>query len=64
MAASTGDTDAAVRQSAAVYFKNLINKRYDPYDETRVTPLSDDDKAKIKQLLVPAVIGAVAAVRY
>ena len=55
--------DAAIKQAAAVYFKNLINKRYDPYDESKVSPLGDGDKAMLRSLIVPAVISCVIAVR-
>lgn len=55
--------DASVRQAAAVYFKNLINKRYDPYDESKVSTLADEDKTRIRGSIVTAIINCVPTVR-
>lgn len=64
VAASNGsDADAALRQAAAVYFKNLVNKRYDPYEEGKVQPLSEEDKTTIRGLMVSAVIECAPSVR-
>lgn len=63
MATTTGHTEPAVRQAAAVYFKNLINKRYDPYEESEVQPLADDEKSQIRQIIVSAVINSPALIR-
>ena len=63
VAASSAVADASVRQSAAVYFKNLVNKRYDPYEEGRVQPLSDTDKASIRSHIVAAIMECPSAVR-
>lgn len=55
--------DASIRQAAAVYFKNLVNKRYDPYDEAKVPALVDGDKARMRGSIVAAIINCAPTVR-
>lgn len=62
-ATKDGNTDISVRQAASVYFKNHINKRYDPYDEERTRPLPEEDKAQIRQIILSAVIESSPTVR-
>lgn len=63
VATVAGHTEPAVRQAAAIYFKNMINKRYDPYDESKVQPLGEDEKAQIRQSIVAVVVNSPALIR-
>lgn len=49
--------------AAAVYFKNLINKRYEPYDE-KAASLGEEEKAAIRGAIVTAAVTCPALIRY
>lgn len=62
MAAGGHTTDAAIRMAAAVYFKNLISKRYDPYDE-KMPSLGEEEKTAIRAAIVTAAVNCPAVIR-
>lgn len=62
-ASSDSQTDAAVKQAAAVYFKNLVGKRYDPYEDSKIVALDEQDKSSIRGIIVKAVTECAASVR-
>ncbi|KAG8818027.1 importin-alpha export receptor [Serendipita sp. 399] len=51
-----GGQDRAIRLAAGIYLKNIARKRWvqDPEDDT--APIAEEDKARLRQHLIPAMI--------
>ncbi len=63
---STADSvgvEPSTRQAAAVYFKNLVSKRYDPYDESKVAPIDDGEKGTIRGMIISSIVSCPPTVR-
>ncbi|KAL2914370.1 Nonsense-mediated mRNA decay protein 5 [Polyrhizophydium stewartii] len=57
---AVGESDPAVRQAGAIYFKNRVNRYWDSSSENTIPP---QEKAWIKQHVIQAISGAPSRVR-
>lgn len=49
---------AAIRQAAAVYLKNFVEKHWETYDDSVPSVINDADKATIRASIIEAVVAA------